>query len=211
MLIYVAGKYTGDVDANIAAARKVAIALWEKGHAVICPHLNSAHMEQDCKATWQDYLDGDLNMIARCDALVMVENWGNSPGAVMEHKYAESLGVPIYYAPNLPDLHPTEYKSPVQCQAFREVIGKMYRTHLSKNADYSPANILLTGEPGLVTRLWDKTARLLNLTGFKFKYLMCDGFESPKDPKHESIEDTYQDMAVYAVIGLLLRKNQWGK
>jgi hypothetical protein len=105
----------------------------------------------------------------------------------------------------------TELKSPIQCKAFREIIGKMYRVHLRKNADYSPANILLTGETGLVTRLWDKTARLLNLTGFKFKYLMCEGIDPPRKPNNESIDDTYQDMAVYAVIGMLLRKNQWGR
>jgi uncharacterized protein DUF4406 len=211
MLIYVAGKYSGDIDANIAAARQVAIALWEKGHAVICPHLNSAHMEQDCKATWQDYLDGDMNMVSRCDALVMLEGWQDSKGANMEHEYATSLGMPIYYAPDLPELHPTEVMSPNQCKGFRELVGKMYRTHFSKNADYSPANILLTGETGLVTRLWDKTARLLNLTGFKFQYLMHEGVSPPRKPKNESIDDTYQDMAVYAVIGLLLRQNKWGR
>jgi hypothetical protein len=142
---------------------------------------------------------------------MQLENWQESKGATMEHEYALSLNMPIYYVPVLPDLHPTEAKSPIQCQAFRETVGKMYRTHLSKNADYSPANILLTGEPGLVTRLWDKTARLLNLTGFKFQALLCEGFDAPKEPKHESIDDTYQDMAVYAIIGMLLRKGKWGR
>lgn len=224
MLIYVAGQYgnktavngIGDgmvksVDENIAAARRVAIALWEMGHAVICPHLNSAHMEEDCKATWQDYLAGDFNMISRCDALVMVENWKDSKGAKMEHEYAKSLNIPIYYAPDLPALHPTETISPIQCQAFREEVGRMYRTHLDKNADYSPANIILTGETGLVTRLWDKTARLLNLTGFKFQAILCEGVFPPKKPKNESINDTYEDLAVYAVIGKLVRTNRWGK
>jgi len=211
MLIYVAGKYSGNVDENIAAARKVSIALWEKGHAVICPHLNTAHMEIDCGVSYEAYMQGDFNIISRCDALVMIENWRDSKGAKREHKYAESLGIPIYYAPDVPDLHRTETTSPIQCQAFREVLGKMYRTHLSKNADYSPANILLTGETGLVTRLWDKTARLLNLTGFKFTALLHEGIDPPRNPKHESIEDTYQDMAVYAVIGLLLRNGKWGR
>lgn len=211
MLIYVAGKYSGDVDANIAEARKVAIALWEKGHAVICPQLNSAHMEKDCKVDYETYMAGDFNMISRCDALVMIDNWKDSAGAKREHEYALCLGMPIYYAPDLPDLHPTEIKSPMQCQAFRETIGKMYRTHLNKNADYSPANILLTGETGLVTRLLDKMARLLNLTDFKFKAILHESVDPPKKPKNESIEDTYQDMAVYAVIGLLLRNGKWGK
>jgi hypothetical protein len=220
MLVYVAGPYgkrsaiTGNTEGqpeNIARARKVAIELWEKGHAVICPHLNTAYMEQDCKVGWQDYLNGDYNMISRVDALVICEGWQDSKGTLTEIKYAESLAIPVYYYPEIPELHRTEIISPIQCQAFREITGRMYRTHLQKNADYSPANILLTGEPGLVTRLWDKTARLLNLTGFKFQALLCEGIEPPRNPKNESIDDTYMDMSVYAIIGLLLRQGKWGK
>lgn len=211
MLVYIAGKYSGDTETNIKEARKVAIILWEMGHAVICPHLNTANMEKDCKASYENYMAGDFNMICRCDAIVMLENWKDSEGAKREHDYALSLDIPVYYAPQYPDIHLTEVNAPIQCQAFREVLGKMYRTHLSKNADYSPANILLTGEIGLVTRLWDKTARLLNLTGFKFKHLMHEGVFPPRKPNNESIDDTYQDMAVYAVIGQLLRKGKWGR
>lgn len=210
MLVYVAGKYSGEVDKNIQAAREVAIDLWEIGHAVICPHLNSAYMESDCKCTWEDYLQGDFNMIARVDALVMVRDWENSVGAVREHEYAQSLGIPIYYAPDYPELCVTEVNSPNQCRAFREQIGIMYRTHLSKNQDYSAANILATGQVGLVTRLWDKTARLMNLTGIKFKYVLHESVSPPKNPKHESILDTFDDLAVYAIIGKLLFRGVWG-
>lgn len=212
MLIYVAGKYTGDVQANIDEAVKVAGELWRIGHAVICPHANSAHFEDYFpEVPWEAYLEGDFNIISRCDALVMVPNWTDSKGAKMEHEYAGKLGIPIYYYPDCPPLHPTEVNSPIQCQAFREETGRMYRTHMEKNADYSPANILATGEVGLVTRLWDKTARLMNLTGIKFKYLLHEGVFPPKKPKNESINDTYEDLAVYAVIGKLVRSDKWGK
>jgi len=63
-------------------------------------------------------------------------------------------------------LHPTELRRPQQTKAFRELLEKMYITHLDKNFDYSPANILGTGEIGLATRTWDKVARMMNLTGF---------------------------------------------
>lgn len=86
----------------------------------------------------------------------------------------------------------------------------MYRTHLSKNEDYSPASILGTGEIGLVTRLWDKVARLMNLTGFKVEISQAV-FKAPIEPKHESVDDTLQDAAVYSVIGLLLHQGVWGK
>ena len=212
MLIYVAGKYTGNVQENIDKAEAVAGDLWRMGHAVICPHANSNHFEDKFPdITWEMYMEGDLNMIARVDALVMVDNWQDSKGATIEHAYAQSLGVPIYYAPDYPHLHTTEVNSPIQCQAFREEVGIMYRTHLAKNADYSPANILATGEIGIVTRLWDKTARLMNLTGIKFKSIVHEGVFPPSRPKNESINDTYSDLAVYAVIGKLLRTNRWGK
>jgi len=211
MLIYVAGKYTGDVDSNIEAASRVAGILWEAGHAVICPHANTAHFEKKWDVSWEQYLEGDLNMISRCDALVMVPGWKTSRGANLEHAYAEQLGIPIFYYPDIPALHKTETTSPEQCKAFREIVGQMYRTHLRKNADYSPANILATGEVGLVTRLWDKTARLMSLTGIKFKSLIHEGVALPEKPQNEAIDDTYMDLAVYAIIGVLLRKDKWGK
>lgn len=209
MLIYVSGKYTGEVDTNIAAAREIAAALWQMGHAVICPHTNTAHFEEYATINYEQFIAGDLTMIARCDALVMVPGWEGSRGARTEWAHATSLGIPIYVSPDLPLLHPTEQRCPEQCRAFVEILGKMYRTHLSKNADYSPANILATGEIGLITRLWDKTARLMNLIGFRFR-VIYEGFELPKQPKHEAIEDTYTDEAVYAIIGLLLRQGKWG-
>ena len=223
MLIYVAGPYgsntaengTGEgfvkgTDENIEQARKIAIELWEKGHAVICPHLNTAHFENDCKATWEDYLKGDFDMITRCDALVLTPDWMRSKGATMEMNHARSLRIPIYIYPDIPNPHPTELRAPAQSKHFIETVMSMYRVHLQKNADYSPANILATGQVGLVTRLWDKMARLMNLTGFRI--VVEEGtFEAPREPKNESIEDSFMDMAVYAVIGLLLKKGVWGR
>jgi len=107
-------------------------------------------------------------------------------------------------------LHPTELLRPIQAQAFKEILGHMYQVHLDKNADYSPSNVLATGEIGLVTRLWDKVARLLNLTGFQIE-ISSSRFVVPKKPKNEAIEDTYMDLAVYGIIGLLLRQDKWGK
>lgn len=106
--------------------------------------------------------------------------------------------------------HPTLLQSPIQTKAFWETIGKIYRTHLDKNADYSPANILGTGSIGVVTRLWDKTARLLNLAGFKL-HMETSEYVAPKEPKNESIADSFLDLASYGIIGLLLMRNQWGR
>lgn len=64
--------------------------------------------------------------------------------------------------------HPTEEKYPKQTKAFRELIDKMYAIHLDKNQDYSPANILVSGEVGIIVRIWDKYCRICNLMGVPF-------------------------------------------
>lgn len=214
MLIYIAGLYTkGDIDANISAARKVAIEVWESGNWALCPHLNTAHFEQDCRASYEDYMAGDLRMIATCDAILMLPSWQESNGAKIEHEYAKSIGLPIYYYPDQTALqrHPTEIRAPQQARAFLETVMQMYRVHLDKNADYSPANIMGAGEIGVMTRLWDKIARLMNLTGFRFVIAEPATFASPSAPKNESIEDNLIDAAVYPIIWKLLRRGVWGK
>lgn len=108
------------------------------------------------------------------------------------------------------DKHPTEIKLPHQAEGFREIIERMYRVHLDKNADYSPANILGTGEIGLVTRVWDKVARLMSLHGFDVT-VVFNGLNPPPEPKNESIDDNLMDLAVYAIIWMLYRKGVWGK
>ena len=106
MLVYVSGPYSPghgrSTEDNIIAARKVAIALWEDGHAVICPHLNTAHFEDDCKATYDDYISGDLEMVRRCDGIVMISNWDQSKGAHLEHLEAAFTKKKIYYWPDKP-------------------------------------------------------------------------------------------------------------
>lgn len=100
--VYLSGKYSGDVERNIAVARGVAIELWEKHFAVFCPHLNTANMEIDCRADYQDYIDGDLEILSRFDAIIMLPGWRESKGARIEKEYAQRLGIPVYYYPTLP-------------------------------------------------------------------------------------------------------------
>jgi len=156
------------------------------------------------------WLNGDLEMVGRCDAVIVCPGWEESHGTKGEIAFAESHNIPVYYWPNKPEIPPVEKQSPIQCDAFLKTIMEMYRVHLKKNADYSPANILGTGELGVVVRLWDKIARLMNLTGFKLKVEPAI-FDKPKQPKNESVDDAYMDLSVYGIIGMLVRQNKWGK
>jgi nucleoside 2-deoxyribosyltransferase len=214
MLVYVAGPYSGDTDekveSNIVSARCIGIELWEMGHSVIVPHMNTAHFEKLSDVSWERFMEGDLDILSRCDCLVLTPDWRESKGACMEKEYAESLKIPVYVYPCLPSLHPTEVARPEQAVAFREMVGQMYRVHLDKNADYSPANIMGVGQIGLGTRLWDKTTRIMNLLGFRIE-IASSAFEKPLIPKCESLQDSYLDLAVYSVIGVLLMREKWGR
>jgi hypothetical protein len=71
---------------------------------------------------------------------------------------------------------------------------------LSKHRDYGPKNISLApggAINGLRVRMHDKLARINNL------------FDSGANPQHESLEDSFKDMANYAIIGLLVLRGQW--
>lgn len=101
-LAYVAGKYRDKrgshfVNAHIHKAREVAAALWAMGYAVICPHLNTFHM--DGCASDEVFLEGTLEMARRCDLMVMVDNWEDSEGAKGERALAIEKNMPLYYWP----------------------------------------------------------------------------------------------------------------
>lgn len=115
------------------------------------------------------------------------------------------------YAADHPDLKcKVPAQRPLQTKAFKRILDYMFEMYLTKNSDYSSANILGTGEMGLMTRVWDKVARLMNLMGYKIEISNMN-FEAPSVPKHESIDDTIGDLAVYAVIWRVYRMGVWGK
>lgn len=214
MLLYVAGSYGArngrTVADHIDIAREAAIAIWKTGNYALCPHMNTAHMDDDIDNPELFYA-GTMELLRRCDGIVMLQDWQDSPGATTELKHALAVGMPVWYYPDLPSsIHVTEQRSPMQAKAFMETIMQMYRTHLEKNADYSPANILGTGEIGLMTRFWDKTARLMNLYGFTLEVNRSE-YTTPKQPKNESVNDSWMDAAVYAIIALLYRQSRWGR
>lgn len=102
-MIYIAGKYT---DArgewyqhlNIELAKRVARHFWKKGdYAVICPHANSAFMGDSSPSNWEMWLEGDLEMIKRCDMIVMLPNYKDSAGALKELAFAQSYNIDITY------------------------------------------------------------------------------------------------------------------
>lgn len=79
-------------------------------------------------------------------------------------------------------------------------VNELTELLVSKHRDYGPKNISLApggAVNGLRVRMHDKLARINNLV------------DSGADPEHESLEDSFKDMANYAIIGLLVLRGQW--
>ena len=81
------------------------------------------------------------------------------------------------------------------------IIARLKEVLLKKHQDYGPLNIAhAPGGPinGLRVRMYDQLARINNL------------YEKGGDtPNYESLEDSFIDLANYAIIGILVQNGQW--
>lgn len=97
-VFYIAGPYRAKTERgvldNIRAAEAVAIRVWEAGHAALCPHLNSRLMGGVCPD--EVFLEGDLELMKMCDAVVLIPGWEKSKGTLAEVEIARKLNMPIY-------------------------------------------------------------------------------------------------------------------
>jgi len=90
-IVFVSGPYRGDVAANIAKARELAVRIWQAGDIAVCPHTNSALM--DGLASDEAFLSGYLELLKRCDCIALVEGWEKSEGSRAEVALANELGM----------------------------------------------------------------------------------------------------------------------
>ena len=83
-----------------------------------------------------------------------------------------------------------------------EITDELIHLLMKKHADYGPLNI--ANSPGgaingLRVRMHDKLARINHLFDIN----------EHDDPMNESFEDSFKDLANYAIIGLMVLRGQW--
>lgn len=93
--------------------------------------------------------------------------------------------------------NPTQFEEDV-----RIVYDELMSILLAKHKDYGARNI--ADAPGgalngLRVRIHDKIARINNL------------IDKNREPKYESLEDSFRDLANYAIIALLVLRDKWDK
>lgn len=101
MRVYIAGPYSADNIAdkceNIQRARDACAQLIRMGHTPFCPHTMTAFMDTlypDLK--FGDFIRVDIEWLEQCDAVLMLDGWKHSPGAIIEYNRAITLGKKVF-------------------------------------------------------------------------------------------------------------------
>ena len=103
-VVYVAGVFSkGDTlpkeeqEKNRNLLRYYSLIFMKKGYAVISPIENDQWAYDLGLVTYDDVIETDLAVIAKCDYIFLVPGWEKGHGTVIEHKFAEENDIPIWY------------------------------------------------------------------------------------------------------------------
>ena len=95
--IYISGQITG-LDINEAISKfKDAEDFIKKEMPEYTPLNPFDICEQSDDNTWLDYMRADIKALVDCEAIIMLDNWKESNGAILELKIAQGLKMEIYY------------------------------------------------------------------------------------------------------------------
>jgi len=99
-VVYVAGLFRGPtawhIERNIRRAEEVGLAVAEAGAAPLIPHANTRFFHGTL--TDEFWLAATMEMLNRCDAVMMVPGWPDSKGALAERDEAKRLNMPVFDA-----------------------------------------------------------------------------------------------------------------
>lgn len=97
-VVYIAGPFRGrdawERESNIRRAEEAALWVWASGMVALCPHTNTRFF--DGALPDHIWLDGDLELLKRCDAVLLVDGWRASAGAKAEVTLAHELKLPVF-------------------------------------------------------------------------------------------------------------------
>jgi hypothetical protein len=203
---YLAGPMRGIEEYNFPAFHQAADILRLQGWEVWSPaerdiEEDGFNPKTDKAKSMAHYMTYDLPAVCESDAVIVLPGWEKSQGARLEVHVASECGILVLAYPSLEPVEPKLERHPNSAR-FHEILSSLAELHDRKQADYGRgddpfANIRASEEWGIdpwvgaMVRLNDKIRRLQSL--------IANG-----QLQNESAEDSFRDIAVYAVIALVL-------
>ncbi|HRR83297.1 MAG TPA: DUF1937 family protein [Planctomycetota bacterium] len=100
LVIYIAGPYRApsakEISENVRRAEAVGQEILRRGHVALCPHSMTHDWDIGTGIADEVFLQTDLVLLSRCDAICMVEGWWRSIGAKAELERARELGLQVF-------------------------------------------------------------------------------------------------------------------
>lgn len=97
-LVYIAGPYRAGtpwlVEQNIRRAEELGLRVAMLGAMPVIPHSMCRFF--DGERTGQFWVDGTLELMRRCDAVMLVSGWTESVGTRGEVEEAKRIGIPVF-------------------------------------------------------------------------------------------------------------------
>lgn len=101
-VVYIAGPFTAPtawgIESNIRGAEMVAFEIALRGAMPLCPHTNTRYFHGTC--TPEFWYAGTMELLKRCDAVMLTPNWTLSEGAKREWAYAKEHKIPVFHYPD---------------------------------------------------------------------------------------------------------------
>lgn len=209
MRVYLAGPMSGIPEHNFPAFRAATDALREQGYTVMSPvEMDEAEGFDAATAPnigagspeWSDFLARDVGIVAKAETegVVVLPGWESSRGAALEVHVARELGKPIFRYPSLeriPERHPSSAR-------FHAILHELGALHDRKQADYGRGNDPFANVRG--SSAWGIPEWVGAMIRAADKVRRLETFARRGSLANESAVDSFADLAVYAVIALVL-------
>jgi nucleoside 2-deoxyribosyltransferase len=76
------------------AAASAGLVIASLGHVPVIPHTMYKTMDRTLDDIY--WLEATMQLLLKCDAVVLLDGWEESQGTLMEIEEAESRGIPVY-------------------------------------------------------------------------------------------------------------------
>ena len=98
-IVYVAGPFRGangwEIEQNVRRAEKLGYQVCHMNAMPLIPHANTRCFHGVGED--QFWLDGTMELLRRCDAVILTHDWERSKGACAEVEEANRLGLPVFH------------------------------------------------------------------------------------------------------------------